>query len=40
MRSVISNHEPESNFELASQVIKVTYAAYFSDEEGRRIDLK
>ncbi|MBQ3355851.1 MAG: Gfo/Idh/MocA family oxidoreductase [Oscillospiraceae bacterium] len=39
MRSVLENREPEGCFDLAAQVMKVTYAAYYSDEEGRRIDL-
>jgi predicted dehydrogenase len=39
MGAVLENREPEGCFELAAQVMKVTYAAYYSDEEGRRIDL-
>ena len=37
--AVLEDREPEGCFELAAQVMKVTYAAYYSDEEGRRIDL-
>ena len=32
MESVINDLEPESSFELASQVIKVIYASYYSNE--------
>ncbi len=39
MGAVLEDREPEGCFELAAQVMKVTYAAYYSDEEGRRIDL-
>lgn len=39
MGAVIDDREAEGCFELAAQVMKVTYAAYYSDEEGRRIDL-
>jgi predicted dehydrogenase len=39
MGAVIEDREAESNFALAAEVMKVTYAAYYSDEEGRRIDL-
>jgi len=39
MSSVLYDKEPESGFDLAARVMKVTYAAYYSDEEGRRIDL-
>lgn len=39
MGAVIEDREPEGCFDLASQVMKVIYAAYYSDEEGRRIDL-
>lgn len=39
MGSVLYDKEPESGFDLAARVMKVTYAAYYSDEEGRRIDL-
>lgn len=39
MSAVLEDREPVSSFELAAQVMKVTYAAYYSDEEGRRIDL-
>lgn len=39
MRAVVNDREAEGCFDLAAQVMKVTYAAYYSDEEGRRIDL-
>ena len=39
MSSVLYNKEPECGFDLAARVMKVTYAAYYSDEEGRRIDI-
>lgn len=39
MGSIIYEREPESGFDLAAQVMKVTYAAYYSDEEGRKINL-
>ncbi len=39
MSSVLEDREPEGCFDLAAQVMKVTYAAYYSAEEGRRIDL-
>ena len=39
MGAVLEDREAESGFELAAEVMKVTYAAYYSDEEGRRIDL-
>ena len=39
MGCVLYNRKPESGFDLAAQVMKVTYAAYYSDEEGRRISL-
>ncbi len=39
MSAVLDDREPISSFELAASVMKVTYAAYYSDEEGRRIDL-
>lgn len=37
MGSVLYDKEPESGFDLAARVMKVTYAAYYSNEEGRRI---
>ena len=40
MGAILYNREPESSLELAAQVMEVTYAAYCSDEEGRRIDLR
>ena len=39
MGAVLEDREPEGCFDLAAQVTKVVYAAYCSDEEGRRIDL-
>lgn len=39
MGAVIDDREAEGCFDLAAQVMKVTYAAYYSDEEGRRINL-
>lgn len=39
MGAVIEDREAEGCFDLASQVMKVTYAAYYSNEEGRRINL-
>lgn len=39
MSAVLEDREPEGCFDLAAQVTKVVYAAYCSDEEGRRIDL-
>lgn len=39
MGAILNDKEPESGFDLAARVMKVTYAAYYSNEEGRRIDL-
>ena len=39
MSAALEDREPEGCFDLAAQVTKVVYAAYCSDEEGRRIDL-
>ena len=39
MGAVLEEREPEGCFDLAAQVMKVVYAAYYSDEVGRRIDL-
>lgn len=39
MGAVLEDREPEGCFDLAAQVTKVVYAAYCSDEEGRRIEL-
>jgi predicted dehydrogenase len=39
MGAVIEDREAEAGFALAAQVAKVVYAAYCSDEEGRRIEL-
>ena len=37
MEAVLNDREPESGFELAAQIVKMTYATYYSDEESRRI---
>lgn len=39
MGAVLEGREAEGSFDLAAQVMKVTYAAYYSDEEERRIYL-
>lgn len=39
MGAVLEDREPEGCFDLAAQVMKVTYAAYYSDEIGCRVDL-
>lgn len=39
MDSVINDKEPEGCFDLAAQVMKVVYAAYYSDEIGQRVNL-
>ena len=39
MGAVLYDHEAEAGLSLASEVMKATYAAYYSYEEGRRIDL-
>jgi len=39
MGAILEDREPEGCFDLAAQVMKVTYAAYYSDEVGKRIDL-
>lgn len=39
LEAIAYGREPETSFELASEVIRVVYAAYRSAEEGRRIDL-
>ncbi len=39
MGAILEDREPEGSFDLAAQVMKVVYAAYYSDEVGRRIDL-
>ena len=39
MDCVLNDKEPQGCFDLASQVMKVVYAAYYAAEEGRRIDL-
>ncbi len=37
MGAILNDKEPESGFDLAARVMKVTYAAYYSAEEGKRI---
>lgn len=39
MSAAMHDREAEGCFDLAAQVMKVTYAAYYSAEVGRRIDL-
>lgn len=39
MDAILNDKEPISGFTLAEQVMKVTYAAYFSNESGCRIYL-
>ena len=39
MGAVTEDREAEGCFDLAAQVMKVTYAAYYSDEIGQRVDL-
>lgn len=39
MDCVLNDKEPQGCFDLAAQVMKVTYAAYYSHEIGQRIDL-
>lgn len=39
MGAVLEDREPEGCFDLAVQVMKVVYAAYYSYEVGKRIDL-
>ena len=39
MGAILEDREAEGCFDLAAQVMKVVYAAYYSDEVGRRIDL-
>lgn len=39
LEAIVSGKKPETSFELASEVIRVIYAAYRSAEEGRRIEL-
>ena len=39
MDCIMNDKEPEGNFELAAMVTKIVYAAYYSHETGRRIDL-
>ena len=40
MGAVLEDREAEGCFDLAAQVARVVYAAYYSDEVGRRIDLE
>lgn len=39
MECVVTGREPISGYELAAETVKVTYAAYLSAEEGRRVKL-
>lgn len=39
VEAVYYGRDPVSDGELGRQVVEVTYAAYLSAEEGRRIDL-
>ncbi len=39
MGAVIEDREAEGCFDLAAQVMKVTYAAYYSDEIGQKVNL-
>lgn len=39
MGAVLEDREAEGCFDLAAQVMRVVYAAYWSNEEGKRIDL-
>lgn len=39
MECVVTGREPISGYELAAETVKVTYAAYLSAEEGRRVRL-
>jgi len=39
MGAVMEDREAEGNFDLAAQVMQIVYAAYYSAEAGRRIDL-
>lgn len=39
MDCVRNDKEPQGCFDLAAQVMKVTYAAYYSDETGKRVEL-
>lgn len=39
MGAVLEDREAEGCFDLAAQVMRVTYAAYYSAEKGRRIEL-
>ncbi|HBJ80969.1 Gfo/Idh/MocA family oxidoreductase, partial [Pseudothermotoga sp.] len=37
--AILGEKEPESDFELAKETVKVIYAAYLSAEKGKRIEL-
>lgn len=37
MEAIVFDRKPESNFDLAYETAKITYAAYLSAEEGKRI---
>lgn len=37
MEAVLGDREPESGFELATQIMTVVYASYYSDEIGHRL---
>ena len=39
MSCIAENREPKSDLELAYNTAKVIYAAYYSSEQGRRVDL-
>ena len=39
MGAVLEDREAEGCFDLAAQVMKVTYAAYYSDEIGQKVNL-
>jgi len=39
MECVVTGREPISGYEIAAETVKVTYAAYLSAEEGRRVKL-
>ncbi len=39
MGAIIEDREAEGCFDLAAQVMKVTYAAYYSDEIGQKVNL-
>ena len=39
VESVLQNRQPLSGIDLASETIRIIYAAYWSAEEGRAIEL-